>query len=127
MYAPGSPGDCRCFGMDRLIFALVSMNALSSKMALSSRSNSPMVFAVLLRRYANLFVAAESAAACAAFVEAKKPAGVFEMDWTIAEEAGTTEFFRATCCDPAERSKSHAPAMQSRQTKIQIVRRERIQ
>src|ERR1700722_520616 len=61
MYAPGSPFACKFFGMDRFNVARVSISAFSSKIACGSFTSAPMVFVVLLKRYAKRFVFADAA------------------------------------------------------------------
>ena len=68
MYAPGSPGDCKFFGMEKFSGWLESISAFSSKIAWRSPANCPMVLAVFARRKANLFVPAKTKSLFTAFV-----------------------------------------------------------
>jgi hypothetical protein len=85
-----------------------------------------MVFAVLLKRYANWFVFADAATVVAELVEAVfgiKTSGAVEPERNVPliDGANFSAAARLACGQ-----KNHAPAASSRHSKIQIVGRERI-
>src|SRR5580692_11768637 len=108
-YAPGSPCERKLFGIGRFIFALVSMNAFSSKIACGSCISCFNGLLVLLKRQAKLFVCVEATAAFIAFWEATRCGDDFQAVANCEAAEGVT----LTCetCFPL--NKNQTPAAQS--------------